>query len=67
MNKQGRPIKTPDARSVCVRLPANLLEALHEMARERAFKEHQNISTNDLIKDAVVAYYGSDASITPVS
>ena len=63
MNSKGRPTKTPDARNVCVRLPANLLEYIQEMARERAYKEHQNISTNDLIKDAVVARYGSEANL----
>jgi len=55
---RGRPPKTPDARSVCVRLPANLLEHIQATARERAFKERINISTNDLIKDAVVAHFG---------
>ena len=63
MNIKGRPIKTPDARSVCIRLPANLLAMIQEMARERAYRERQDISTNDLIKDAVVAHYGSEASL----
>lgn len=63
MNSKGRPAKTPDARNVCVRLPAYLLEHIQSLARERAYKERQNISANDLIKDAVVAHYGSEANL----
>ena len=55
---QGRPTKTPDGITVSIRIPAPLLQALRTTARQRAVREDKDISANDLMKTAVMSYYG---------
>ena len=51
MNIKGLPYKTSDGKSVCVSLPANLLEMLQELDPD----EHQSNSVNDLVKAQPIA------------
>ena len=55
MAKIGRPVKTPNARTVALRLPGGLFERLQAIARER---NQRDLSANDLMREAIVAQYG---------
>ena len=51
MNIKGLPYKTSDGKSVCVRLPANLLEMLQELDSA----EHKSNTVNDPVMAQPIA------------
>lgn len=49
--------KKPASRTICLRIPENVLEHLHRIARQRSVQMDRNVLYADLIREAIALHY----------